>query len=345
MFLLGDFIARIKNGVLAKKDNILVKKSKFILEIINILYKEGYINGYSFFNQYYLKVYLKYFEGYNVINNIFLISKPGRRIYKKYKDIFYFSKRGIFLIISTSDGLITNKELYVKKKKNKKYNERTLLKKNYNFGYIYINKDNLYNFVLKNNIIKNKDHVIYNNNNIYKLNIVKHLNRFFIEFKKYYIYNIYIWLIFFRKFCFRLSIIKEEEEEKGKIKIELKEKRNKNILQKTKIIYKKNILFFNKIFWFIIKELLRKKYKVYSFYKFESNAFLLKKYLLQKYRGNFDYNKVISLKYYINYLIDLYKFTNICENKNLYYKLINIYKRKFSKQTYKKGGEVLLGII
>jgi small subunit ribosomal protein S8 len=82
-----------------------------------MLKKEGYIEDYKYIEdgkQGILKVFLKYSgdrrHRERVINGIVRVSKPGRRIYVK-KDKLPKVKSGMGIaVISTSNGLITDKE-------------------------------------------------------------------------------------------------------------------------------------------------------------------------------------------------------------------------------------------
>ena len=106
---LSNFFSKIKNGYLAKKNKIIQFKSKQIINILNILIKEGLIRSYQISkkNKNIIYIYLKYNNKKPIIQQIIRISKPSRRLYIKNKDFFYMKKRGIYLI-STSLGIFTS---------------------------------------------------------------------------------------------------------------------------------------------------------------------------------------------------------------------------------------------
>lgn len=106
---LSNFFSKIKNGYLAKKYKITQYKSNQIINIINILIKEGLIKSYQISkkNKNIIYIYLKYKYNKPIIHKIIKISKPSKRIYIKNKDLFKIKKRGIY-IISTSYGIITD---------------------------------------------------------------------------------------------------------------------------------------------------------------------------------------------------------------------------------------------
>ena len=59
---LTDSFIRIKNGYKLNLDSVLILKSKKIIKVLEILYLEGFIRGYSFnsFDSNKIKILLKY---------------------------------------------------------------------------------------------------------------------------------------------------------------------------------------------------------------------------------------------------------------------------------------------
>lgn len=116
---LGDMLTKIRNALLVKHEKVDISPSKEKLEIIKILKNEGYIKNFKKVteeNKTFFRVFLKYDEnGVSVIDNLKRISKPGRRIYKGYKDIpKLYNGIGIY-IISTSKGITTGRKAKEKK--------------------------------------------------------------------------------------------------------------------------------------------------------------------------------------------------------------------------------------
>lgn len=105
-----NMFADIKNGQLAKRSYIYQKKKKFCESFLEILWNEGFIIGYKTpkKNEDNFKIFLKYLEnGKPSINNIKLISKPGRRISYSIKQIWKIDSSKNFIIFSTNKGLKT----------------------------------------------------------------------------------------------------------------------------------------------------------------------------------------------------------------------------------------------
>jgi small subunit ribosomal protein S8 len=105
-----NMIANIKNGQMARKSFILQKQKKICKLFLNILWDEGYILGYKNYqnNSNMIKIFLKYNqEGKPAINSLKLISKPGQRINYSTKQIWKINSNKIFIIFTTSQGLLS----------------------------------------------------------------------------------------------------------------------------------------------------------------------------------------------------------------------------------------------
>ena len=111
--LIAEVFTRIRNAIMAKKENLDVPSSSMIKAILAILKREGYIDDFKFIEdkkQGTLRIYLKYVAGKPAITKIRRVSRPGLRLYvKKDKIPTVLRGRGI-AIVSTSRGLITNVE-------------------------------------------------------------------------------------------------------------------------------------------------------------------------------------------------------------------------------------------
>jgi small subunit ribosomal protein S8 len=111
---IADMLTILKNGVVARKESVLVKKSRLNACILDILKKESFILNYKPMEdkkQGMLKIYLKYGKN-NVpsLTGLKRISKPGRRVYVKTGDIkSVYGGIGVALI-STSRGVVTDKD-------------------------------------------------------------------------------------------------------------------------------------------------------------------------------------------------------------------------------------------
>ncbi len=111
---ISDMLTRIRNAQATKKPEVSIPASKIKLEIAKVLKKEGFVGEIKeeeVDSRKSIKINLKYLKaGEPVIRGIQRISKPGCRIYAK-RDKLPRVLRGLGItIISTSRGLVTDKE-------------------------------------------------------------------------------------------------------------------------------------------------------------------------------------------------------------------------------------------
>jgi small subunit ribosomal protein S8 len=111
---ISDMLMRIKNALMARHKTVVVPGSKLKLEIARILKDEGYIEDYRVVEekpQIKIEIVLKYDEKKRpVIAGIKRVSKPGRRIYRGYKELRRVLDGMGIAIISTSQGIMTDHE-------------------------------------------------------------------------------------------------------------------------------------------------------------------------------------------------------------------------------------------
>jgi len=106
---IADMLTIIRNGGAVKKQEVNVPLSKVKLEILEILKRNKFIKDYKI-NDRVIEVSLKYYNGKFAIMYIQRISKPGVRRYSRAKNVpKSLSGYGI-TIVSTSYGLMTDKE-------------------------------------------------------------------------------------------------------------------------------------------------------------------------------------------------------------------------------------------
>jgi len=111
---IADMLTRIRNGNKAKFEKVDIPLSKEKLEIAKILKQEGYIKNFKVSSEEKkgtLRVYLKYdAQNRGIINGIKRISKPGLKTYVKSKKIPPVLNGFGINIISTPQGIITDRE-------------------------------------------------------------------------------------------------------------------------------------------------------------------------------------------------------------------------------------------
>ncbi|MBW2484798.1 MAG: 30S ribosomal protein S8 [Deltaproteobacteria bacterium] len=111
---LADMLTRIRNAGMVRYETVDVPMSNLKIGVAKVLREEGYINDYQIIEdnkQGTLRIELKYGpHNEAVISGIRRVSKPGLRQYVKADDIpKVMSGLGIS-ILSTSKGIITDRE-------------------------------------------------------------------------------------------------------------------------------------------------------------------------------------------------------------------------------------------
>jgi small subunit ribosomal protein S8 len=110
---ISDMFNRIRNAQAVLKEEVLVPFSNLNYEVAKILEKQEFIKKMEKKGRTHKKVIeitLKYDDKSPAISGLKRISRPGQRIYKGFKEIKPVKGGYGIAIISTSKGLMTNKE-------------------------------------------------------------------------------------------------------------------------------------------------------------------------------------------------------------------------------------------
>lgn len=111
---IADMMTRLRNACAAKHQKVDVPVSKIKLEIARLLKDEGFINNYKVIGEgpgRSIRLFLRYgARGEQVITRIERISKPGCRVYVDSHNIPKVLGGLGINILSTSRGLLTDKQ-------------------------------------------------------------------------------------------------------------------------------------------------------------------------------------------------------------------------------------------
>lgn len=112
---IADFLTRLRNAIQAKHRVVEVPASNLKKDITKILFDQGYILNYKFEEdgpQGSIKIALKYNpqSKVNAIKSLTRVSRPGMRKYTGYREMPRVINGLGIAIISTSKGVMTNKE-------------------------------------------------------------------------------------------------------------------------------------------------------------------------------------------------------------------------------------------
>ena len=113
---IADCLTRIRNGLMRGKDSVFIPYSKQKHDLINVLVAEGYLKASNKTDDSkpMIKVELKYHNEFPVIKELKRISKPSLRKYSGASDIDSVKGGLGSFIISTNQGLMTDKEAKAK---------------------------------------------------------------------------------------------------------------------------------------------------------------------------------------------------------------------------------------
>ena len=111
---MGDMLTRIRNGQRCGMSTVSCPASKFRANVLDAMEREGYIRGFSWAELrkglQELTIELKYSNGTPVIREISRVSKPGRRVYSRIKDLPRgYNGLGVS-ILSTPRGILSDAE-------------------------------------------------------------------------------------------------------------------------------------------------------------------------------------------------------------------------------------------
>lgn len=117
---IADMLTQLRNALSIRRKKVRIPRSTLKTQVADVLKREGYIGDYRTFesapgdgigSQGWLEIDLKYGpEGEDVISRIDRVSKPGRRVYFKAKDLFRVMNGLGINILSTSQGVLSSRE-------------------------------------------------------------------------------------------------------------------------------------------------------------------------------------------------------------------------------------------
>ncbi|MCX7353247.1 MAG: 30S ribosomal protein S8 [Alphaproteobacteria bacterium] len=111
---ISDMITRIRNGQRVNKAVVESPASQMREQVLEALKREGYIRGYTREEIRpgiaKLRIELKYHQGEAVIREIDRVSRPGRKVYSRIKDLKRIHGGLGITILSTPKGVMSDNE-------------------------------------------------------------------------------------------------------------------------------------------------------------------------------------------------------------------------------------------
>jgi small subunit ribosomal protein S8 len=116
---IADMLTRIRNANMVRHEKLELPASNIKKEIAEILKREGFIRDVEYVEddkQGIIRIFLKYGQNNErVITGLKRISKPGLRVYAKTDEVPKVLNGLGIALVSTSQGLLTDKEARAKK--------------------------------------------------------------------------------------------------------------------------------------------------------------------------------------------------------------------------------------
>ncbi|KEZ49141.1 MULTISPECIES: 30S ribosomal protein S8 [Bacillaceae] len=115
---IADMLTRIRNANMVRHEKLEIPASKAKKEIAEILKREGFVRDVEYVEdnkQGIIRIFLKYgSNNERVITGLKRISKPGLRVYAKANEVPRVLNGLGIAIVSTSQGVLTDKEARAK---------------------------------------------------------------------------------------------------------------------------------------------------------------------------------------------------------------------------------------
>ncbi|MEK4487699.1 MULTISPECIES: 30S ribosomal protein S8 [Psychrobacillus] len=115
---IADMLTRIRNANMVRHEKLEVPASNLKKEIAEILKREGFVRDVEYVEdskQGIIRIFLKYGQNdERVITGLKRISKPGLRVYAKTNEVPKVLNGLGIALVSTSNGLLTDKEARAK---------------------------------------------------------------------------------------------------------------------------------------------------------------------------------------------------------------------------------------
>ena len=112
-YSVSDFIIRLKNAVLARRNEIIFAYSSVAKAIGNVLVKEGFLTDIKEEERDGKKVligHVNYIKRMAQFTDVRVISKPSLRIYARKKKVFEAGRGLGMTIVSTNKGIMSGRE-------------------------------------------------------------------------------------------------------------------------------------------------------------------------------------------------------------------------------------------
>jgi ribosomal protein S8 len=114
-----NFLNTIKNASLSNNEIVSLPYNKFILNLLVVLYKEGFVQSFKVYqsdsSKRKIDIVLRYYYNKSSLKSLKIVSSPSRVKYLDYNSLTKISVKKSVLFLSTSLGILTAVECKKKK--------------------------------------------------------------------------------------------------------------------------------------------------------------------------------------------------------------------------------------
>nr|QWK44195.1 ribosomal protein S8 [Akkesiphycus lubricus] len=108
--MLAKIINRLRNGYMVYHLGVSFKEVRFCTKVLDLLWSENLIRGYTKTKEGIITVLLRYHEGSPICTRLVVLSRPRDRLYLSLLDLSRVSDGFGVLILSTTKGVMTAEE-------------------------------------------------------------------------------------------------------------------------------------------------------------------------------------------------------------------------------------------
>jgi len=108
--MLAKLINKLRNGYMVYHLDVSIKDIHFCTKILDILWKEKFIRGYTKMDEGVIKVFLRYYRGSPICTRLIVLSRPRDRLYLSSLDLSRILNDFGVLIVSTPKGIMLAKD-------------------------------------------------------------------------------------------------------------------------------------------------------------------------------------------------------------------------------------------
>ncbi len=106
--MLSRLVSKLRNAQLSHHSSVYFPEISFCLKVLDLLWDEGFIGGYTKLHNGFIEIILLYEEGVPLLKRLLVISRPTKRCYASCGQLSNFSLLSGSLIVSTTQGIMTS---------------------------------------------------------------------------------------------------------------------------------------------------------------------------------------------------------------------------------------------